>query len=74
MSDRGKTLLRGHALRDEGITRYSKTGQLLTYWRWKTDEAHAMCECGALSPANISQAAAKRWHRAHKDTLRQVTA
>ncbi len=69
MSDVGKTLLKGHTLRDEGGVWYGSHGKLMPTWRRDVDR-HAKCSCGALSPANISQNAAKKWHREHKDSLR----
>jgi hypothetical protein len=65
MSEIGKTLLRGHALRDEGHLRYTDEG----IFRWQAE--HAKCECGALSPVTVTnQYQAKRWHREHKDSFR----
>lgn len=64
MSQVGKTLLRGHALRNEGRRRYDASG----LYDWHGD--YAMCECGLLSQPGITQTAAKRWHREHKDSLR----
>ncbi len=64
MSNRGKTFLRGHALRDEGRLHYTAEG----VFRWRG--GHAKCECGLLSEPGITQAAAQRWHREHKDAIR----
>lgn len=64
MSNVGKTLLRGHGLRCEGRAYWDAAGRFSFYGE------HAMCQCGQLSPRGISQNAAKRWHREHKDSLR----
>ena len=64
MSNVGKTLLRGHALRDEGRPHYTAEG----VFRWKG--GHAKCECGLIFPAGLTQAAVQRFHREHKDSLR----
>jgi hypothetical protein len=69
MSNLGKTLLKGHALSDEGAVRYDQHGNSVDH-PFAAVPLHAICQCGALSPAGISQAAAKRWHREHKDSLR----
>lgn len=68
MSQVGKTLLKGHTLRDEGGVWYDQTGKVRAHWI--KGDRHAKCSCGELSPPNISQSAAKRWHREHKDSLR----
>jgi hypothetical protein len=65
---RGKTLLAGHALRDEGVSRYADDGSELT---WPLRNGRAKCECGALSPLDLSLAAAKKWHSMHKDEIRK---
>jgi hypothetical protein len=64
MSNLGKTLLRGHALQYEGRPRFESSGV------FSFRGEHAMCECGQLAPGGISQKAAQRWHREHKDSLR----
>ncbi len=68
MSNIGKTLLAGHALQDEGKAHYTDEG----LFRW--DGGRAMCECGALAPKGVGVRAAQRWHREHKDSLRQQAA
>lgn len=70
MSNIGKTLLRGHALRDEGRVHYGADGLYVGGWPPPGATLHAACSCGLLSPPGISQTAAKRWHREHKDSLR----
>ena len=71
MSNVGKTLLKGHALRDEGQPAYLSDGTFDLNWRYRrTREGRAKCSCGALSEMGVTQAEAKRWHRAHKDSLR----
>jgi hypothetical protein len=69
MSNLGKTRLKGHALSGEGVVAYDQHGMWVHYPVGPTP-LHAVCECGALSPAGITKSAAKRWHREHKDSLR----
>ena len=69
MNNVGKTVLKGHGLRNEGIVQYDQNGQWVFYPQGSTS-LHAKCRCGALSPAGVSQNAAKQWHREHKDSLR----
>jgi hypothetical protein len=68
VSNIGKTLLRGHALLDEGRPWFTAEG--LFRWRLSDGTGRAQCECGELSDPGITQATAKRWHRVHKDSLR----
>ena len=68
MSQVGKTLLRGHTLRYEGAVCFDARGK--RPMDYEVTNLHAKCSCGELSPPNISQSAAKRWHREHKDSLR----
>ena len=70
MSKVGKTLLKGHGLRHEGAVSYLPNGTWWSFYPRPGQTFHAKCECGALSPAGISQSAARRWHREHKDALR----
>lgn len=54
--------LSGHTLPFEGkIYGYNRT----------VKHGRARCSCGALSPALDSDAARKRWHREHKDEVRE---
>ena len=66
MSNVGKTMVKGHGLISEGEVKFASDGTYVSYWRVGTNEAHAQCRCGAMSPAGISQYAAKKWHREHK--------
>lgn len=65
----GRTVLLGHGLRYEGRVIFNAKG-VIESWPSPTETIHAKCSCGALSPPGISQNAAKRWHREHKDSLR----
>jgi hypothetical protein len=69
----GKTVLPGHGLVAEGMVAFDREGKSVSYWRRGTNEAHAMCRCGQLSPAGISMGAARRWHNAHKDEIRAAS-
>lgn len=77
MSQRGKTLLKGHALIGEGcdVQAYGRTG-LIAKWDRSSDRSLAQggCTCGALSPAGLSKRGRQRWHREHKDALRTEAA
>lgn len=66
MSDKGKTLLRGHSLVSEGAPNFNTKGHYRTYG----EPAHAKCTCGALSPEGQTANANKKWHRAHKEAAR----
>ena len=72
MTQVGKTLLKGHALRHEGRPWYDAEGGYVTDYgrRVYAGDLRAKCSCGALSEPNVSQTAARRWHREHKDSLR----
>jgi hypothetical protein len=65
---RGKTLLRGHALRWEGAGRREDHRGRVTQQAFQ--RGFALCECGARSPVLQSDAARRRWHRDHKDAIR----
>ncbi len=70
------TRVKGHTLRNEGISRFvSKdcTDDLCRFWAPRRSEAppegrdaHARCSCGAESEHLPSQGARRRWHAAHK--------
>jgi hypothetical protein len=68
----GKTLLKGHALRHEGHAWYDADGQYVGDYgrRVYSGNLRAKCSCGAVSEPNISTKAARQWHREHKDSLR----
>jgi len=66
MSNVGKTMVKGHGLIAEGMVAFDREGKAVSYWRRGTNEAHAQCRCGELSPAGISMSAARKWHRQHK--------
>ena len=68
MSNVGKTMLRGHALRNEGLSIYDANGKQ----DWWGEGSHGLCECGQLFGPGLSQTAVKRAHRVHKDSLRSV--
>lgn len=59
--------LAGHTLRYEGAA-YRPDGYLAIRNQRK---GHGACSCGALSPELPSNYARKRWHREHKDTIRE---
>lgn len=56
---RANTRLPGHGLIGEGLPIWRRGGC-------------AVCICGAKSPPNISQNAARRWMREHKNEIRRV--
>lgn len=62
----GKTLLKGHIMGDEGCAR-GDDGMIL--WDAK-GPGRGKCSCGALSEILPTRAARKRWHREHKDAIR----
>jgi hypothetical protein len=68
MSERGKTLLKGHTLSYEGAPRFDDSG----HWNdaYRNGGGRAKCSCGALSPKGQGVYANRKWHRAHKDSLR----
>jgi len=57
----------GHGLRDEGRVK-DPAGRL-----WNC-EGSTRCECGERSPVLPTTAARKRWHREHKDAVRDGAA
>jgi hypothetical protein len=64
------TAIRGHGLINEGVG-YSPSVPPETLLRRYWYSAHdvngvAVCRCGAVSPPLPSNAARKRWHKAHK--------
>lgn len=63
---KGKTLLKGHALRSEGAA-YDDRGKPM---RHDTGVGRAKCECGELSEHLPSRGQRKAWHRRHKDAIR----
>ncbi len=71
---RGQTLLKGHTLISEGFVHFNDQGvklsRSLRLGSVRPSELHAKCSCGELSPPGISQYAAKKWHREHKQTIR----
>lgn len=67
MSQRGKTVLKGHSLLDEGAA-YSIDGCRIWYTR---GDGHGKCSCGALSDPLPSNSQRKQWHRDHKELVRQ---
>jgi hypothetical protein len=69
VSNVGKTLLKGHGLRWEGAVVHDSDGYVASS-RFSTDQLHAKCACGALSPAGISRYGARKWHREHKQEIR----
>ncbi len=56
----------GHALRGEGAGHHSSGKRI-----WPPDRAlaHGKCECGALSPAVLTNTQRKRWHKWHKELI-----
>lgn len=71
MSQKGKTLLKGHTLIGEGhpSTKTVLRDGKLSFWHEpRTKVAH--CSCGAASPEGLSIKGNQRWHREHKDSLR----
>lgn len=67
MSRVGQTMLPGHGLEYEGRRRYERDG---ITWD-PSGQGSARCRCGALSEPGITTNAAKQWHAAHKDALRE---
>lgn len=70
MSNRGKTLLKGHALQQEGHP--TAWDSIYGWWRFDPTWGRGHCECGAAAPLGISVKAVQRWHREHKDALREA--
>lgn len=67
MSNRGKTLVKGHTLFREGWPCYSNGAECTMMWT----NGHAVCSCGAVSECLDSTAARKRWHRLHKQEVKE---
>jgi hypothetical protein len=63
MTMKGKTLLKGHTLMDEG--------QPLGTGR-RSGDGVGGCSCGARSPVLFSNAARQRWHKDHKENQRRL--
>lgn len=61
--------VKGHALAREGAVAYGPHGHFVS--PGLPVPLHARCECGALSEPGISRSAAKRWHRQHKQQVRE---
>lgn len=64
MSNRGKTLVKGHTLLFEG----SPCGD--AFWK-RSGTGRGKCSCGIMSPLLPSNAARQRWHRQHKQEMRE---
>ncbi|MCC5574527.1 hypothetical protein IMZ11_02590 [Microtetraspora sp. AC03309] len=65
------TRLSGHTLRSEGAP-FSWTQNGGRYVRTRiTWTGKGLCSCGATSEELTSNNARKRWHRAHKDAIRE---
>lgn len=62
MSEKGKTLLKGHTLFFEG----QPVGGLM-----RNGIGKGKCSCGVYSSELESNAQRKRWHRQHKDDIRK---
>ena len=64
MSNIGKTLVKGHTLLFEGqplgIDIYARRGL-----------GRGKCSCGAMSELLLSNAARKRWHKQHKEEVKE---
>ena len=63
MTMKGKTLLRGHALRHEG--------RVIGTIAMHNGVGIAYCSCGSHSPVMESTSARKRWHKQHKTEERR---
>jgi hypothetical protein len=63
VSNVGKTLVKGHTLRFEGMALYDDDGSGIYGW---SRTGRGECSCGERSPVLESNAARKRWHREHK--------
>ncbi len=68
LTQRGKTLLKGHALFGEGSRAFTAEGRLVGSWSYNAERGG--CQCGAVAPAGLSVSATRKWHREHKDALR----
>jgi hypothetical protein len=70
-TQKGKTLLKGHALMSEGHPTSRHTDLNGTpYYLYDSRSKVAHCSCGAASPEGLSIKGNQRWHREHKDALR----
>lgn len=67
-----RTNLRGHALRGEGKP-YEQSDEQ-PWVLAPCGDGRALCECGATSGHLYTNAARKRWHAAHKEQVRAMTA
>lgn len=70
------TRLTGHALDSEGkpfvLGQHEQDGHWVRPYGYQS-EGVALCECGVASGWLTSNAARQRWHRAHKDEIRQLS-
>ena len=73
MSTRANTRLAGHGLEGEGIAH--EPGQEVEHrvcgGVWGSRTGYGLCECGATSPVLESDSARRKWHKAHKDEIRE---
>jgi hypothetical protein len=65
-----RTALRGHALRGEGAAYIP--GEEEPWIRCRGHIGYGLCECGATSTTQWSNAARKRWHADHKEVVRKA--
>lgn len=70
MSNRGKTLVKGHALLQEGWP-YRDEGMPREWRDVNPALGHGKCSCGATGPLDYSNAARKRWHQLHKQEVKE---
>lgn len=68
VSMKGKTLLAGHSLTNEGEA-FAENGFPLSF-AYRGGEGCGLCSCGEVSKWLPTRAARKRWHRTHKDEVR----
>ncbi len=68
MTQRGKTLLKGHTLYGEGHGAFNDEGKFLGVLAYGVSRGG--CTCGEAAPKGWSCKRVKKWHRAHKDALR----
>lgn len=59
----------GHGLQREGRGHRQLAGCIACDLGAGKREGHGLCSCGATSPHETSDAARKRWHREHKETI-----
>jgi hypothetical protein len=68
-----RTNVRGHALRSEGKSYGPSRDDPSQFERWRGHIGYGLCECGAHSDCEWSNAARQRWHATHKAEVKATS-